>query len=125
MIKTDAELLLVSNVDQEQLNLYYNAVDCLVLTSRYEGSPNVIKEAMACNCPIVSTDIGDVEWILGEAEGCYISSFEPSDVAEKLSLALEIENRTNGRDRLIKLGLDSETIAKGLIHIYSQVMDNN
>lgn len=125
LIKTGAELLLVFNVDQEQLNLYYNAVDCLVLTSRYEGSPNVIKEAMACNCPIVSTNIGDVEGVLGETEGCNISSFDPSDVAEKLSLALSIGKRTNGRDRLIKLGLDSETIAKRIIHVYFQVTDNN
>ncbi|MBN1217151.1 MAG: glycosyltransferase, partial [Candidatus Lokiarchaeota archaeon] len=59
--RDEIELLAVNGVSQDQLNLYYNAANVLLMTSLYEGSPNVIKESMACNLPIVSTDVGDVK----------------------------------------------------------------
>lgn len=105
----------------KMLNQYYNAADLLILTSFHEGSPNVIKEAMACNTPIVSTDVGDVKWVFGETEGCYLTTYEAKDVVEKIELAIKFSceiGRTQGRKRLISLGLDSESIAKRIINIY-------
>jgi glycosyltransferase involved in cell wall biosynthesis len=78
---------------------------------------------MACNLPIVSTDVGDVKEIIGNTEGCYITSYDPKEVAEKIKIAFEFGKRTNGRERLIKLGLDSDTIAKRIIHVYKQVLN--
>ena len=78
----------------------------MILTSFSEGSPQIIKESMACNCPIVSTDVGDVRDVIGETEGCYICSYDPKDVADKIKLALtysEEKGRTNGRKRIIEL----------------------
>lgn len=101
--------------------LYYNASDVLLFTSHREGSLNVIKEAMSCNLPIVSTNVGDVEWILGSTEGCYIFSFEVSDVVEKIKKAILFtskNNRTSGRERIINLELDSESVAEKIISIY-------
>ena len=109
----------------ELITYYMNAADVLLLTSLWEGSPNVIKEAMACNCPIVSTDVGDVRWVFGETEGCYLTSFDPEDVADKIKLALvfaEEKNRTNGRKRIIEFGLDTETIANKIIDVYKKVV---
>lgn len=119
------ELKVVYNVAHEQIINEINNADVLLLTSKWEGSPNIIKEAMACNCPIVATDVGDVQWVLGETGGCYVSSFEPQDVAAKLQKALEYSEkygRTQGRKRLIALGLNSETIAKRLIDVYKSVL---
>ena len=121
----NTSLLPIHGVVHKRLVDYYNAADALVLTSFHEGSPNVIKEAMACNCPIVSTDVGDVRWVLGETQGCLIASFEPEDFAEKIKLALtfsEKYDRTKGRDRIIELGLDSESIAKKIISVYEKVL---
>lgn len=121
------KVLFLKDISHENVLYYLNSADVLLLTSKYEGSPNVIKEAMACNCPIVSTDVGDVKWVIGNTEGCYITSFETDDVAHKIKLALEFSEKygkTNGRQRIIELGLDSDTIAKKIIDVYKEVLNN-
>jgi glycosyltransferase involved in cell wall biosynthesis len=92
------------------------------LTSFHEGSPNVIKEAMACNCPIVSTDVGDVKDVIGNTEGCYITTFDLQDVIRKIKMALDFGKRTKGRERIMQAGLDSKTIANRIIDVYHQVL---
>ncbi len=124
--KDQAELLVVYGKDRELIPVYLNSADVLLLTSRYEGSPNIVKEAMACGCPIVSTDVGDVKWLVGDIEGCFVTSFEPGDVAEKIGNALEFSKRsgrTRGRDRIVEVGLASETIAGRILAIYREVLN--
>jgi teichuronic acid biosynthesis glycosyltransferase TuaC len=119
------EFHVLSGKKFEELPYYYNVADLVLLTSFSEGSSNVIKEAMACNCPIVSTDVGDVRELIGNTEGCYICSFDSNDVAEKIKMALgftRTKGRTNGRQRIIELGLDSETVAKKIIEVYQKVL---
>lgn len=128
LLSPQYKLKWLSDVKHEDMIYQYNASDVILLTSLYEGSPNVIKEAMACNCPVVSTDVGDVRWLFGDEPGHFISSFEPLDVAEKIKLALtfsEKYGRTKGRDRIINLGLDSDTIANKIIDIYKIVIQEN
>ncbi len=120
-------LVTVTGIEQKNLPDYYNVADLLVLTSFHEGSPNTIKEAMACNCPIVSTDVGDVKWVIGDTLGCYIASFNPKDVTKKIVMALDFsekKGRTRGRDRIIELGLDAETVAKQIIEVYKKLLAN-
>lgn len=117
--REDVELHTVYDIDYAMIPYFMNAVDVLLLTSLWEGSPNVIKEAMACNCPIVSTDVGDVNEVIGKTEGCHITSFDPGDVAEKLRMALSFGHRTNGREHIRHL--DSNLIAKKIIKIYEDV----
>ena len=112
-------------VDAVDIPKYLNSVNLLVLTSLAEGSPNIVKEAMACNCPIVATDVGDVRWLFGDEPGHFITSFNPADVAEKIKKALKFSEefgRTNGRQRIIDLGLDSETVAQRIIEVYNEVL---
>src|SRR5690625_1646245 len=66
---------LLMNVPHTEINIYMNAADVVTLTSLREGSPNVIKEAMACNRPIVVTDVGDTAWVIKDTVGCYVSGF--------------------------------------------------
>ncbi|HNR40727.1 MAG TPA: glycosyltransferase [Bacteroidales bacterium] len=112
----------VYNVVNDEIPYYMNAADVLLLTSYHEGSPNVIKEAMACNCPIVATDVGDVRQIIGNTRGCYISTSDPGDVADKIKKALDFNNRTNGREVINSLGLDSGTIARKIVALYSEAL---
>jgi len=113
-------LKIISGINHSKLNLYYNAADLILMTSTQEGSPNVIKEAMACNCPIISTDVGDVKEIISNTEGCYISSFEQVDIAEKIKLVLLNNKRTNGRNNINNLG--SNIIANRTIRIYDTLL---
>ena len=82
---------------------------------------------MACNCPIVSTIVGDVEWVMGNIKGCYLAKQDAENISEQLELALKFANKrvhTHGRQRLIKLGLDSDTVSRKLIKIYNEIIDN-
>jgi len=115
------ELKVVYNVPHEEVLMEILNCSLLLLTSKWEGSPNIVKEAMACNCPIVATDVGDVKWLFGNEPGHYLTSFDPRNVAAKIKLALsfaEEKSRTMGRQRIIELGLDSETVAKRIIKVY-------
>ncbi len=116
----DFLLIPVFNKNQEELNQYYNAADVLILTSLHEGSPNVIKEAMACNCPIVATDVGDVKENISNTFGCYITSFDPLDIVKKIKLVLEFGKRTNGRQTIARL--ESGYVAKKIIDLYQKVI---
>lgn len=108
----------IHDIPNQEIPYYLNAADVLLLTSKREGSVNVVKEAIACNCPVVSTDVGDVRWVTGHTEGCFITSSEPSDVAHKIEAAIDFGNRTNGRERITYLELDSVSVAKRIADVY-------
>ncbi|MBE0660827.1 MAG: glycosyltransferase [Bacteroidales bacterium] len=121
----ETELLTPYPVGSELVAKYMNAADVLVHTSFMEGSSNVIKEAMACNCPIVATHVGDAAWVIGETEGCYITGFNPSEVSEKLKLALSFasnSNSTNGHNQILNLKLDTTSSAKKILNLYNQLV---
>ena len=60
----------------------------VLVTSLWEGSPNIVKEAMALNKPIVCTKVGDVEMLLDEVDGTYMVNFDPNDVAAGIKSAI-------------------------------------
>ena len=117
----DVELIVATNQPHERIPLYMNACDVLALASDSEGSPVVIKEAMACNLPIVSVDVGDVAQVIGSIDGCYICRRDPADMAQKLKLALDSRQRTNGRQAVQHLSLNS-TVDR-LLKIYTELWE--
>ncbi len=110
-------------VPHEDVPLYMNACDVLVLASDYEGSPVVIKEAMACNLPIVSVDVGDVAEVIAGLPGCYLAEQTVGDLAGKIAGALEFGQRTSGREAIARLSLDGT--ADGIIALYDDVLRGN
>lgn len=114
-------LLHIHDTDNREIPFYFGAADVLLLTSSREGGVNVVKEAMACNCPIVATDVGDVRWVLGGVEGCYICEHTIDSIAENLRKALRFAGRTDGRERILRLGLDSQSVAMKISSLYSSV----
>ena len=118
----EAELVELSGYSRSEVNLIMNAANCLLMTSFHEGSPQVIKEAMACGTPIVTVDVGDVKDVIGDTEGCYIADSNAEDIADKVRKALAFNGKTNGRQHIINLGLSNEMVAKRLVEIYEEVM---
>ena len=115
-----ATLLEFIGYSREQVLLLYNAVDCVLMTSDHEGSPQFIKEAMACNCPIVSVDVGDVKQVIADTDGCYLAERDPKDIAKKLDLAIGF-GKTNGRAKVLR-EFESSVIAKKVIKVYEEVL---
>ena len=113
--------MILQEISHNEIPLYLNSADVMVLTSDWEGSPQVIKEAMACNLPIVSVDVGDVKEVIGNTEGCYIAERTPEDIARKIELILKRNKRTNGRERIKHLSL--ENVAKKIVNIYREVIN--
>lgn len=120
--RTDVELKPIFNIRNEDISRYLNAADMLLLTSKREGSPNVIKEAMACNIPIVSTDVGDVKYNLDGVLKCFVCNDSATEITSRIQEVLKTDSRSNGRDKLISLGLDSETVAKKLCVLYQNLI---
>jgi teichuronic acid biosynthesis glycosyltransferase TuaC len=120
----NCEILCPFPAKHDEVPAYLNASDVVALTSYLEGSPNIIKEAMACNCPIVSTDAGDVKSIIDGVDGCFLCSFDPRDAAEKIKKALEFPGRTKGREKILAMGLDQKSVAEKIIKVYTDLINN-
>jgi teichuronic acid biosynthesis glycosyltransferase TuaC len=116
------ELVVVYKERQDRLALFMNACDALVFTSYMEGSPNIVKQAMACNLPIVSTDVGDVREIIGKTEGCYVCKPEVHEFADRLADILRHRERTKGREQVQHL--TGPAVSQRIIKVYEQVLRN-
>jgi teichuronic acid biosynthesis glycosyltransferase TuaC len=102
-----------------EMVLWMNASDALILTSRGEGSPNVVKEAMFCNLPIVTVDVGDVREIIGAARHCHICPPDPGSLAHGLTSVLRaLPERSDGRER--SDWIEGAIVAGRLIELYQE-----
>ena len=118
----DVRLLELKNYSRSQVALLMNAVDVALMTSFTEGSPQFIKEALACNCPVVSVPVGDVPFVLEGVEGCFIAAYDAVDIAEKLKKAFMFGKRTEGRNRILELGWSTEKVAEKLLSVYGDIL---
>jgi len=114
------ELHSLSGIEHAEVPMWLNAADVVLLTSSREGSPNAIKEALACDVPVVSVDVGDVSERLEGVAGCYLAEATPEDLARKLRLVLEGPGRVEGQARMSELGI--ERVAAKLRGIYETLV---
>ena len=120
IINHQSEIVLhaFDNTPNTETPYWYNAADVVLMTSKWEGSPNVIKEAMACSRPIVAVNVGDIAERTSGVEGCYVAqSREPQELASLIEKALTF-TQTKGRERIIADGLDSHDVNQKLINVY-------
>lgn len=97
-----------------------NACDLLLVTSFYETGPLVVKEALACNTPVVSTDVGDVKQLITGVRNCYITSPNPVDVAEKIQRVLDSDRTCNGRKAVEPY--ENQRVARSVKDVYMDVL---
>ena len=132
------ECIEMKGLSRAECVLRMNACDVFALPTKNEGSPQALKEAMACNCPIVATDVADIKYLLGDLPGHYVLPNKKGDgawwkgdehsaeeLATLLNQALAFERRTEGRKRIEELGYTNELVAQKIIKIYQHVLEDN
>jgi glycosyltransferase involved in cell wall biosynthesis len=112
----------VYDVPHEKMPVYMNAADALLLTSRREGSPNSVKEAMACNLPVIATDVGDARKRLTEVSPGGVADTE-SELVARLTETLSSGKRSDGREAISDLSLDQ--MGERLLEVYKKAQDSN
>lgn len=123
--KYSLELHILEDISPSDVVTYLNAADLVFLTSSWEGSSNITKESMACNTPVVSTNVGDTANLFHETKGYFISDHSFEDIRNKLEEAIifhQNQEIPNGRDRIIQLQLDEKNIAKQVLNMYNKTL---
>jgi glycosyltransferase involved in cell wall biosynthesis len=116
----EAEMHYLNGVAHRDVPQWLNASDVLLLTSSHEGSPNVVKEALACDVPVVSVEVGDVRERIMGIEGCYLASPQASELAAKLCLVYAGPRRVSGRAKISELSLERVTLR--LREFYAEIL---
>jgi glycosyltransferase involved in cell wall biosynthesis len=118
----DVELVVIHDLPQSEVVLYMNACDVLVLASDHEGSPVAVREAMACNLPVVSTDVGDVREVLAGVSQAVIVEQSPVAIAEGLYRVLSDSARSDGRAKMEQY--DMMTASYQVLDVYHSVVES-
>ena len=113
-------VLELKGYDRKEVAMLMNAANLCLMTSKSEGSPQFIKEAMACGTPIVSTDVGDVREMIEKTDGCYVTDSNPNSIARSIKNALQFTGKTHGREDI--RSMDSETITDQIIEVYNTIL---
>jgi glycosyltransferase involved in cell wall biosynthesis len=113
-------LVLDGHMEQREIALVFNAADALVFTSDTEGSPNIVKEALACNLPVVSVDVGDVKERLRGVQPAAIVGRDPREIGKALAAIVVQRERSNGVQMI--QDLSAEHIALKVLQVYEEAL---
>lgn len=120
LIDNDIILLELKNRTRAEVNLLLNAVDLLLITSFHEGSPQIVKEALACNCPILSTPVGDVRKNISFVNNCKIVDYNPHNISFEIRKILSSGQRSNGRRKVLLY--DNNIISEKIYNVYQTML---
>ncbi len=90
----------------------------MLMVSLIEGSPNVVKEAMACNLNVIGVEVGDVPQLLDGVSGCSVCARDPEEIGGKIAEQLTLPQPCNGREALESRGLSLDSVARQIRNIY-------
>lgn len=108
------------DIPPEAIPVWMSAADVLLFPSLSEGSPNTVKEAMACELPIVSTPVGDVPTRLAGVKGTFVVEPDAREMASALMQALEVGRTPDARDAVRELS--TERVAQRVLEVYRQTL---
>lgn len=109
-------------IDKSEMPKWMAASDIVVSIGKYESDGMVVKEAIACNTPVVSTDVGNSKIYV--KDGCgVITTPTPEQTYKSIKYILENPNKfKDGREKLVRLGQDMTTTANKLHAIYEETL---
>lgn len=116
----NTRLVIIFGKPHETVAQYMNACNVIVLASDYEGSPVAVREAMACNLPIVSVDVGDVRQIISGTDNCILCQQDSDDMAQALGAVIARGGRSNGFAVMRKF--DAGHLADEVISVYMDIV---
>jgi teichuronic acid biosynthesis glycosyltransferase TuaC len=119
----DGEIHYLRGIRNDEVPIWLNASHVVLLTSSHEGSPTIVKEALACNLPVVSVNVGDVADRIEGIDGCHIALPEASDLATKLHMVRNANRRIAGRAKIDTLSLRS--IALEIKTLYGDILQSS
>lgn len=115
------DLVPLWKVEPDQVAVYMNACDVMLMTSLLEGSPNVVKEAMACNVPIVGVPVGDVPQLLDGVFGCQLCDRDPEQIGAAIVRGFQVA-KAGGREAVFARRLDLESVARRIVEVYEKAL---
>lgn len=118
-LRPAARLRALDGVPHSDVPTWLNASDAVIVTSSHEGSPNVVKEALACSTPVVAVDVGDIRERISDITGCAVVPREPEALAVALQAALDAPRTDEGRRRVAELALPR--VAERIADVYASV----
>jgi teichuronic acid biosynthesis glycosyltransferase TuaC len=118
----EADLLTGGSIEPERMPLWLNAANAVLVTSDYEGFGMAAVEALACDVPVLSTDVGIAPYALGGIEGCLCAPFDVSAWAAVARGHLEATDpRVDGASRAATIS--AEGMAERVIEAYRAVLE--
>ena len=124
-IGIECETVEFYDLTRKEVALALSRLDCLLMTSLSEGSPQIVKEAMAEGVPIITSNVGDVNRLLTGVRNCQIiATYNVADYVKALRRLIELpasERVTDGKMRLCQLQLDQESVSSKIFKLYSQL----
>ncbi len=115
-------LQVAKGVPPDEIPVWMSAADALLHPSWSEGSPNAVKEAMACELPIVATPVGDVPERLSGIPGCYVVPPDRRAFADALLEAMTHKPCRAARTAVAELSI--ERVAEQVKGVYKSVLTN-
>lgn len=117
----EVELKGLHKVAHDQVSIWINASDMTLLTSmKDEGSPNIIKETLCCDNPVVSLAVGDVAERIAGVDGCYLCQENTDELADAIIKVINGKREVDGQSAMKTLSL--EAVAQRILKLYGEII---
>lgn len=122
LLPYEVNLIEMKGFSRKEVNLLLCGCDLFLMPTKSEGSPQVVKEALACNCPVVATGVADIPELLSGVTQCYTTGFDASEIAGRIDSVLSSGQRSNGREKVIEMSLDNPQVARQIKAVYDTIL---